>query len=68
MGGVDALRKVPHVWAFTGKSAGRLLIAFAPAGKMQRFFETLTSGGNTRQDAELLRDHDMEFVGPPLQV
>jgi hypothetical protein len=52
----------------TGKSPGRLLIAFTPAGKMQRFLETLTSGGNTRQNAELLRDHDMEFVGPPLQV
>jgi hypothetical protein len=49
-------------------SRDHALIAFTPAGKMQRFFEVLTSSGNTRQDAEFLREHDIEFIGPPLPV
>jgi hypothetical protein len=35
---------------------------------MQHFFEQLTTQAGTRQDAELLREHGMEFVGPPLTV
>lgn len=33
-----APRKVPHVWAHVGTSRGRILITFAPAGKMETFF------------------------------
>jgi quercetin dioxygenase-like cupin family protein len=38
---VLAPRKIPHVWAYTGGSCGRMLIAFMPAGKMEAFFEKL---------------------------
>ena len=30
-------REVPHGWAYVGEGAGKLLIAFAPAGKMEAF-------------------------------
>ena len=32
-------REIPHAWAFVGGSQGRLLISFAPAGKMEAFFD-----------------------------
>jgi quercetin 2,3-dioxygenase len=30
------------VWAYTGGGTGRILIAFAPAGKMEDFFREIT--------------------------
>ncbi len=64
-----APRKVPHVWAFTGGTCGRILIAFMPAGKMESFFREVT-GANAMPplDPELWRAHDMELLGPPLTV
>jgi quercetin dioxygenase-like cupin family protein len=67
-----APRRVPHVWAYTGESAGplgRILIAFMPAGKMEAFFREVTkANAMPPQDPELWRAHGMELVGPPLQV
>jgi hypothetical protein len=33
-----APREVPHAWAFVSDTAGKMLIAFAPAKKMEAFF------------------------------
>ena len=67
-------REIPHAWAFAGDSPGRLLISFAPAGKMEEFFDARAKLGlkpgayATKDDAELLHAYGMEYVGPPLVV
>ncbi len=64
-----APRKIPHVWAYTGGSLGRMLIAFMPAGKMEAFFREVTkANAMPPQDPELWRSHGMELLGPPLKV
>ncbi len=65
-----APRKVPHVWAFAGGSAGgSVLITFTPAGKMEAFFREVTkANAMPPQDPELWRAHEMELLGPPLAV
>jgi len=66
---VLAPRKIPHVWAYTGSSRGRMLIAFMPAGKMEAFFREVTkANAMPPQDPELWRAHGMELLGPPLKV
>ena len=66
---VLAPRKIPHVWAYTGGSHGRMLIAFMPAGKMEAFFREVTkANAMPPQDPELWRSHGMELLGPPLKV
>lgn len=68
----DALlgpRNVPHVWSFDAGKAGRILIAFTPAGKMEAFFREVTkTNAMPIQDPELWRAHGMELLGPPLKV
>ena len=64
-------REVPHAWAFVGNGAGRLLIAFAPANKMEAFFrdnEKRRKGNEYTNDAEIFRSYGMELLGPPLSV
>lgn len=64
-----APRKVPHAWAYTGSSRGRMLIAFMPAGKMESFFREVTKANAMPPlDPELWRAHDMELLGPPLKI
>jgi len=64
-----APRKVPHVWAHVGDSAGKLLIAFMPAGKMERFFrEVMKVYANPPKDPALWHAHGMELLGPPMAV
>ena len=64
-----APRMIPHVWAYTGNSRGRMLIAFMPAGKMEAFFREVTkANAMPPQDPELWRAHGMELLGPPLKV
>ncbi len=66
---VLAPRKIPHVWAYTGGSRGRMLIAFMPAGKMEAFFREVTkANAMPPQNPELWRSHGMELLGPPLKV
>ncbi|TPG20093.1 cupin domain-containing protein [Sphingomonas koreensis] len=66
-------RGVPHAWAFSGSDVGRLLLSYAPAGKMEAFFNAweqlgFTPGGYSKEkDAALLRSYGMERVGPPIQ-
>ncbi len=65
-------REIPHAWAFAGTSAGRLLISFAPAGKMEAFFNDRESRGIApgayTTDALYMRAFGMELIGPPLVV
>ena len=42
-----APRRVPHVWAYTGNTRGRMLITFMPAGQMEAFFREVTKAANT---------------------
>ena len=64
-----APRNVPHVWAYTGGTRGRILIAFMPAGKMEAFFREVTQvNAMPPQAPELWRAHGMELLGPPLSV
>ena len=67
-------RGVPHAWAFAGATVGRLLLSYAPAGKMEAFFNAweqlgFTPGGYSQEkDAALLRSYGMERVGPPIRL
>jgi mannose-6-phosphate isomerase-like protein (cupin superfamily) len=66
---VLAPRKIPHVWAFNGEGTGKLLIAFQPAGKMEAFFNKVTSLKEAPPREELeafFRECGLQFVGPPL--
>lgn len=68
---VFAPRGVPHVWALTGAGAGRMLIAFQPAGSMEAFFDEATKLAGTAPRPELERlfaAHGMRIEGPPMQV
>lgn len=65
-------REIPHAWAFAGESAGRLLISFAPAGKMESFFNERENRGikpgDYASDASFMRAFGMELLGPPLKI
>lgn len=62
-------REIPHTWAFVGETPGRLLIAYAPAGKMEAFFgDRDRHGGNYATEADQMRAYGMELLGPPLAV
>jgi mannose-6-phosphate isomerase-like protein (cupin superfamily) len=68
-------REVPHAWAFVGDTHGKLLIAFAPANRMEEYFRRIlqTSGGaypnpNNAQEAQVMREYGMELIGPPLSL
>jgi mannose-6-phosphate isomerase-like protein (cupin superfamily) len=60
-------RRIPHVWASTG--AGRILITFTPAGKMEIFFREITKSNTMPpQDPALWRAYGMELLAPPLAL
>ena len=64
-------RMVPHSFAKVGPAAGRLLMIFQPAGKMEECFR-LISQGATRNMSEAEQDafreaHGFRRVGPPLR-
>jgi mannose-6-phosphate isomerase-like protein (cupin superfamily) len=65
-------REIPHAWAFAGDTTGRLLISFAPAGKMEAFFNERENRGIKpgayTTDASFMRAFGMELLGPPLKV
>jgi quercetin dioxygenase-like cupin family protein len=61
--------RVPHVWAHVGEGFGRILVAFAPAGRMEAFFREVTKTDSMpAQDPELWRSYGMELIGPPMSV
>ena len=69
-------RKVPHVWAVTGKP-GKIINTYQPAGNMEEFFREV---GKYDRDGKpqiheallfeefrrLFQDHGMDLLGPPL--
>ncbi|MEG9432999.1 cupin domain-containing protein [Terriglobus sp. ADX1] len=59
-------RKVPHVWAQTSDTPGKLLIAFTPAGRMEEFFRDFGKTGKLPSDPDVVRTYGLERVGPPL--
>ncbi len=64
-------REVPHGWAYVGEGPGKLLIVFAPAGKMEAFFrdnERPRKDGEYLNDAAVYRKYDLELLGPPLSI
>jgi len=64
-------REVPHAWAYVGAGPGKLLIAFAPAGKMEAFFrdnEKPRKEGEYLNDAAVYRAYGLELLGPPLSI
>jgi len=61
-------RKVPHVWAQTSDTPGKLLIAFTPAGRMEEFFRDFGKTGKLPSDPEVVRAYGLERVGPPLTL
>jgi quercetin dioxygenase-like cupin family protein len=70
-----APREVPHAWAFVGDTPGKMLIAFAPANKMEAFFresmkrhDSAYSNSVNASDKELFHAYGMELLGPPLSV
>ncbi len=66
-----APREVPHGWAFVGDVPGKLLIAFAPANKMEAFFRDNAkrrNDGDYLNDAQVYRAYGMELLGPPLAL
>lgn len=70
-----APREVPHAWAFVGDTPGKMLIAFAPANKMEEFFRSTNArrGGaystwDDPNEKERFRAFGLELLGPPLSV
>ena len=64
-------RGIPHAFAFVGDTSGRFLITYAPAGRMEEFFDSRDRGeGRTTYvfDAEKMRAYGMELTGPPLTI
>jgi hypothetical protein len=68
-------REIPHAWAFAGGTTGKLLIAFAPANKMEEYFRNTVkvragaySNWNDPRDKELMRAYGMELLGPPVSL
>ena len=63
---------VPHTFAFGGSGSGRILILYAPAGRMEAYFdlkEKEPGGFATYKTApERMRAYGLEPVGPPLDV
>lgn len=68
---VLAPRGVPHGWALASHLAGRMLIAFFPAGEMEAFFDEATklNGMPPHEElAQLFAAHGMTITGPPLEL
>lgn len=62
-------RNVPHAFAFVGESSGRFLITYAPAGRMEEFFDSQDrAGGRTYDLQDRMAAYGMKYLGPPLPV
>src|SRR5690242_16677399 len=53
-------REIPHAWAFVGDTTGKMLIAFAPANKMEAFFREGMNRHNNAYSNSAASD-DKEF-------
>ena len=64
-----APRKVPHVWAFVGDGAGRILSVLTPAGQAEAFFRAISKAPAAQTlDPDFYRAYGLELVGPPLAI
>ena len=61
-------RGIPHGFAAVGERPARMVITFAPAGKMEAFFREAAVPNGPKMDAALFARYEMEYVGPPLVV
>ncbi len=64
-------RGVPHAFAFVGPTSGRMLITYAPAGRMEEFFDSRDRSGGRKTyvfEADKMRAFGMELLGPTLSV
>ena len=61
-------RGVPHVWAYVGEKPGKIMIGFAPAGQMEKFFVEAAKLRDFAADQKLYRECGMDIVGPPLPL
>ena len=61
-------RGIPHAFAFVGATDGRLLITYAPAGRMEEFFSVQDQTGTRTYatDPVRARAFGIERLGPPL--
>ena len=63
-------RKIQHAWTQVSKK-GKMTVTFQPAGKMERFFVTMSSidrEPTTKEIADIFAANDMQVVGPPLKI
>lgn len=63
-------KNVPHAFVQLSEK-GKMLVSYAPAGKMESFFKATdkwTSPPSKEEIAKVFADHEMEVVGPPLKV
>jgi mannose-6-phosphate isomerase-like protein (cupin superfamily) len=58
-----APRRIPHTFSSV-VPASHLLIAFAPAGKMQQYFEDAKGNAALAASADFINRYDMQWVGP----
>jgi mannose-6-phosphate isomerase-like protein (cupin superfamily) len=56
-------RRVPHTFSSV-VPASHLLIAFAPAGKMEQYFADAKGNGALAATPEYINRYDMQWVGP----
>jgi mannose-6-phosphate isomerase-like protein (cupin superfamily) len=59
-------RGIPHTFSSVGATPGRMLITFAPAGKMEAFLRATAIPNPPVQDAAFFRAYEMELLGPPI--
>lgn len=60
---VLAPRLVPHTFSAVGSPA-HLLIAFAPAGKMEQYFTAAAADPKRAATADFMNQYEMKWVGP----
>lgn len=72
-------RGIPHAYLFVGTTPGRMLISYAPAGKMEAYFRSFSAAGRvaptdnspeavTKRKAENYAAYGMQYIGPPLTI
>jgi len=58
-----APRRVPHAFSSVVPSS-RMMIGFAPAGKMEQYFRDANGDGALALSAEFMNRYDMQWIGP----
>ncbi|HYK34774.1 cupin domain-containing protein [Alloacidobacterium sp.] len=59
-----APRRVPHTFSSVSTTPSRMLIAFCPAGKMEKYFRDSENASPPADQAAYFHHYDMEFIGP----